>query len=767
MKSRNMPAYLAITLYIALFYTWIAVFRDHEVFLRWGTHVLSITGAGISLFVLYRTFLATRTRTPRDSLFWLLLCLAMGTFIAASFILLWTQLILRIETPFPYVTDYLWVTEYVLLLAALIYRFLLYTRSVVRFVFDILIFMGTAVSLSVHFLIAPILSASELPFRYIVMSLAYPTLDLCLLFVTISLYYLSKLMEDRRALGLILIGFVVQILVDTALTYMLTTNNYATGSFIDPLWLLPPFMMGLAGLHTQRVIRAGASGADRFGPEVLEQGDDKYSVLPYISAAILLVISMIEQNGEIDALEYGTLLVVLLVFVRQIVIMEKGARLVRRLNELVYRDPLTGISNRMFFHRSLQAMIRYARERAGTFAVLVADLDNFKKINDTHGHLVGDKVLVEFADRLRKGAGDSGIASRMGGDEFTLLLPGASRASGVEAARSIIKQLERPFRIDGHELTVTPSIGVSMYPEDGETIEELLKHADFALYLAKEKGKNNVQWFTRELSEAMQRKLELEASLREALEKGEFALFYQPKAAMATRGIVGAEALIRWRRPGIGLVPPMAFIPIAEESDLIERIGCWVIREACRQTKAWQEAGFPPFRMSVNVSVRQFRQERFVDSVAEALSDTGLEPHWLELEITESVVQNLKESFDVLHRLKALGVHVSLDDFGTGYSSLSILRCLPIDTIKIDKSFVDDMAEKAGRAVVKTIIEMADNLELGVVAEGVETEAQAAALESLGCPVAQGYLYGKPMEAAEFEQALKASGSSVERSRGR
>jgi len=767
MKTRDLPAYLAITLYSAIFYAWIAVFRDHEPLLRWGTHVLSILGAGASLFVLFRTFLATKTRTPKDSVFWLLLCLAMCTFIVASFILLWNQLILRVETPFPHITDYLWVTEYVILLAALIYRFLLYTKSVVQFIFDILIFMGTAVSLSVHFLITPILNASEQSIEYALLSLAYPAVDLCLLFVTISVYYLSKLMADKEVTGLLLIGFVVQIIVDTALTYLLMTNSYATGSLIDPLWLLPAFMIGLAGLHTLRAIRTGANGADRFAAALSEPGESKYSTLPYISAAILLVFSMIEQNGELDTLEYGTMIVVLLVFVRQIVIMEKSARLVKRLNELAYCDPLTGLSNRMFFRRSLEALLHDERECDGTFAVLMADLDNFKKINDTLGHSIGDRLLVEFAGRLREGVGESGIASRMGGDEFTLLLPGASRESGVEAARSIIRSLERPFRIGGHELNVTPSIGVSVYPEDGRTIEELLKHADFALYLAKEKGKNNVQSFTRELSVAMHRKLEAESSLRKALEKGEFELFYQPKAATATRSIVGAEALIRWRRPGVGIVPPLAFIPIAEESDLIERIGCWVLREACRQTKAWQDAGFPPFRMSVNVSVRQFRQDDFADSVAEALRETGLEPRWLEVEITESVVQNLKESHDVLHRLKTLGVHISLDDFGTGYSSLSILRSLPIDTIKIDKSFVDDMAEKTGRSIVKTIIEMAENLELGVVAEGVETEAQAAELESLGCPVAQGYLYGKPMEASAFERAFAASEAAGERFRGR
>lgn len=324
----------------------------------------------------------------------------------------------------------------------------------------------------------------------------------------------------------------------------------------------------------------------------------------------------------------------------------------------------------------------------------------------------------------------------------------------IAIAESILTGSTKSFSIEGNELVVTPSIGISIYPEHGEDPELLFKNADAAMYLAKEQGKNNFQFYNPSLHDLLFRKMNLENGLRRAIEKKQFSLHYQSKVDMRTGKMVGMEALLRWEHPEFGIVSPAEFIPVAEETGQIVSIGEWVLKTACEQTKRWQNAGLPLIYLSVNVSVRQFQQNDFIQTVRNILQETHLDAHFLELEITESIIQNLKQSTEILHDLRVLGVRTSIDDFGTGYSSLYVLKTLPVDLIKLDKSFIDDLNDPTNQAIVKAVTEIGTTLNLQVIAEGIEQEQQVEILLKHNCRYGQGYLFGRPVPAQEFEKQL-------------
>ena len=413
-------------------------------------------------------------------------------------------------------------------------------------------------------------------------------------------------------------------------------------------------------------------------------------------------------------------------------------------------DSLTGLPNRTLFLDRLAHAITQAEHRRDQLAVLFLDLDGFKHVNDTLGHAVGDALLQEVSQRLQSNLRTEDTLARMGGDEFTLLLTDpAPMETAVRFAESTLEALAAPFALGGHDLFLTGSIGVSFYPHDGLDVTSLLRHADMAMYRAKELGRNNYQLYTDRLNTAAFERLEMESSLRRGLARSEFALFYQP---LVTDGeVVGAEALIRWRHPEKGLIFPPKFIPLAEETGLIVPLGDWALHEACRQAAQWQEAGHF-LRVSVNLSERQLRLPNLADRVSSALREAVLDAHWLILELTESAVITTGETaLTVLHQLRALGVNIALDDFGTGYSSLSYLRHLPLDILKIDRAFVQNLTEsKKDRVLVWSIIAMAHGLEMSVVAEGVETRAQQDVLLGMHCDCLQGYLFSPALPPEEM-----------------
>src|SRR5579872_5192368 len=423
-------------------------------------------------------------------------------------------------------------------------------------------------------------------------------------------------------------------------------------------------------------------------------------------------------------------------------------------------DTLTGLANRALLQDRLQQALLTAANSDRRIAVAFVDVDRFKFINDSLGHHLGDELLKTVAARLRSCVRDCDTVARLGGDEFVLLINGHSGPDSVRQLMAhMLSVLSQPWLIEQKEFLVSCSIGVALHPEDGEEALTLLKHADSAMYRAKDSGRNNFQFFTRELNALTTERLELEMHLRRALERNQFVLRYQPRVNLATGQIVGAEALLRWRIPQRGTIAPRRFISLAEETGLIVPIGKWVLQTACAQNKAWQDAGLPPIVVSVNVSPRQFRQESLVQTVAEALQNSGLDPHFLELELTESMVMHdAPQLVAMLDELKSLGVQIAVDDFGTGYSSLSYLKRFPVDRLKVDRSFVEHMSTEPDDAtIVRAIIALGHNLGLKVVAEGVESAQQHRALRAYQCDEAQGFLFSRAVSARDLPRLLTRS----------
>ncbi|ARU61104.1 hypothetical protein CBW65_08525 [Tumebacillus avium] len=430
------------------------------------------------------------------------------------------------------------------------------------------------------------------------------------------------------------------------------------------------------------------------------------------------------------------------------------------INHMALHDTLTGLPNRALFTQHLHEVLEQAKVSGQQLAVFFLDLDRFKIINDTLGHARGDKLLKAVATRLSRFAGEKGVVARMSGDEFVMLISDFADAAEIEAvAEKVLEKLEQPYKIHDYELHATASIGVALFPQDGDDPQMLIKNAETALFRIKDKGSNTYSLYAPAMNMKGIERLQLENGLRHALERDEFVLYYQPRINIETGQIIGMEALLRWKHPELGLVPPGAFIPIAEETGLIVPIGDWVLRTALRQNKAWQDAGYPHMTVAVNLSPRQFMRQGLVETVAREVRETGLHPSDLELEITESMtMHDVDYTIGLLEEMSKMGVQISIDDFGTGYSSLSYLKHFPISTLKIDQSFVRGLVgDPYHAAIVTTVIHLAQNLRLKVVAEGVETEEQFRYLRDHRCDELQGFLFSRPVPAEEFEELLRGN----------
>ncbi len=432
----------------------------------------------------------------------------------------------------------------------------------------------------------------------------------------------------------------------------------------------------------------------------------------------------------------------------------------RRARELADFDPLTGLPNRRLLSDRFTQLLAAAERDGSELALIFLDLDHFKRVNDSLGHSVGDELLCAVAQRLSTVVRKVDTLARLGGDEFIIALPGIRASAAAEVACRLLDVCAAPFAVGGHDLTITPSLGISLYPVDGKDFEALLRNADAAMYKAKEAGRNAFRFYSSEMNVATLKHLLMESGLRRGLGAREFILHYQPLVHVESGGIIGVEALIRWQNPEIGLVPPDQFIHVAEDIGLINPIGDWVLREACRQVRAWQDAGLPPLIVAVNVSPIQFRQPGFVDTVANALAASGLEARFLELELTErTVMQDAEQTLSTLSALNNMGVELAVDDFGTGYSSLAYLKRFPVGKLKIDRSFVRDLeVDPDDRAIASTILSMGRGLRLKVLAEGVETKEQYAILRSMGCELVQGYHFSRPLPPEQFVAFLRKYG---------
>ncbi|MFO1037672.1 MAG: EAL domain-containing protein [Geminicoccaceae bacterium] len=467
------------------------------------------------------------------------------------------------------------------------------------------------------------------------------------------------------------------------------------------------------------------------------------------------------RSGEIIPLEVEGRVVdqdgrrLLILAVRDITLRRQTEETIR---SLAYHDPLTDLPNRLLFHDRLSQAIERARRNRQLLTVILVDLDRFKVVNDSLGLEKGDHVLRAVADRMTAALRKSDTVARLGGDEFMLLLLGTSGAeAAAKVAQKVLDCLRPPIPVNGHEITIGASLGIALYPHDGENAEELIKHADTALTLAKEQGGNHYQFYQVDMNAAAFERLMLESRLRKALEQGEFLIHYQPLVSLEDGGIIGVEALLRWSHPDLGLVPPGEFIPLAEETGLIVPIGEWVLNTACQQVKRWHRMGFTPLQVAVNLSARQFQQRNLVDMIAAALETSGLPAESLELELTESVImRDAPETVRRLREITALGIKLAIDDFGTGYSSLGYLKAFPIAALKIDRSFIRDIdRDPNSAAIAEAIIAMAGHLRLVTVAEGVETREQLDRLRGYGCQQLQGFLFSRPLPADDLAALLR------------
>ncbi|HJV45957.1 MAG TPA: EAL domain-containing protein [Bacillota bacterium] len=494
-------------------------------------------------------------------------------------------------------------------------------------------------------------------------------------------------------------------------------------------------------------------------PEDREIVLEGLKIIAYTRAMYQMEIRMISDQGKVMVLEVRCNPVLNEEgYVKEIILVSRDVTDRKKMDETIYylafHDPLTNLPNRRLFKDRLIQELRDAAELQSSFSIMFLDIDYFKSINDTLGHDKGDMVLKQVAARLSLCIRKGDMVSRNGGDEFTILLEkSVQRDEAKSIAERVLQSFKQPFDILGKKFLISPSIGVALYPHDGKTADDLLKHADIALYYVKKHGKANYAFYSPTMDVRSLEQISLENELRLAIEKEQFILHYQPKINMKTGQIIGIESLVRWNHPQLGLIPPSDFIPLTEETGLILPIGEWILRTACIQNKKWQEQGLIFIPISVNLSALQFQHEHFVDEIQCILNETGLEPQWLEFELTESVlIDQSSDTLVKLQRLKQMGIKLSLDDFGTGYSSLSYLKKFPVDTIKIDSSFIRDLnQDKYDLALVTAIISMADALGLNVIAEGIETEQQLSILIQKGCKEGQGFLFSRPLQVEHIE----------------
>jgi len=745
MMTAKHPAIMCSVLLTILFFIWITLFKNEEWFRVLGSIVFPMIAAAFSMYWIISAY---RKVAGEKRYYWLLLFLGTFTYFFSNLIWLFFY-ITQGMTNYSTVSYLLWMVAYSFYLGGIIYKIRLISREEHNesYIFNIVIFITTATAFTIHYLIEPILSVTEHSYILTFITLSYPVIDLTVLFCVTCLYFLVSDRNEKMPMYIVALGFTLQVVADSIYAYTSLDGGYTVGSFVDIIWLMALLLIGISSLF----VKDNLSNSDIQPNEFIE----KESIFPYISMILLTFLVFNSYDWNLNALSLGLTLCFALVLIRLQMTMRKNRDLMYQYRFLAYRDPLTGLKNRESFSEELEKLMRISKQQKTVTAVLLMDLDRFKNINDTLGHQVGDRLLRLSAQRISKVMNQMGHAYRIGGDEFVLILPNTNESRSIEIAEGLLLEFNKPFILNNYEVMITPSIGISIFPTHGYDSETLLKNADSAMYLAKEKGRNNFQFYSVELNENLSRKLLIENELRKAIEKKQFEIVYQPIISLKSGEVNAMEALLRWNHPQLGLVSPTEFIPIAEETGQIITIGEWVIKSVCVQNKLWQEKGIPPICVAVNVSVRQLNHLHFLNSVKQILEETNLQPELLEVEITESIMQNISESIKVLNQLRNLGVKTAIDDFGTGYSSLYLLKELPIDTLKIDKSFIDDVSNHKNLAMIKTVIDIALNLNLNIVAEGIETEDQLNILKTFNCSNGQGYLLSKPIEADLVPEIIK------------
>lgn len=673
--------------------------------------------------------------------YWIYVLLALSTLTIGNF--LWLLLDLQyLDVSKQVVANLFWILAYPLFLIALVDRTQTggFSLSDRRYRFNLSIYMIMAMAVSYQFLLQPFQTEAAYPLHIHMITFIYQFVDVGILFLGIILYYMIQAGKVEKTVMFLVAGLFLQATADV----IMVVSYPNISAFVHILWTLAPLLIGLTGLlHRDEELNDIKT---IFNPEY-----ELY--LPYASGILLNVLVMYSYDWDFNVLSLALTATYLIIVGRQFFMLRENKQISSQMEYLAFHDHLTGLRNR---HSLLTDLAHYIEKQPEQLALLMIDLDRFKYINDSLGHQVGDQVLVAVADHMRQVTGENERLYRLGGDEFVVLFVDGSNNRATVFAQTLLDRFAIEMAVGSRTISLTPSIGISLFPQHSENANDLLTKADVAMYEVKASGKNHYLLFDAEMMTKMQRKMEIEKELKSALDDEQFHLVYQPKIDLQTGQLNGAEALLRWNHPVLGIISPMEFIPAAEETGMIVDIGKWVMKEACQQTKAWQSRGYPDLNMAVNVSVIQLEDEGFVDSVKQILHETKLAPDRLELEITESIMQNTTNTTAILQQLKELGVRTSIDDFGTGYSSLHVLQHLPIDALKIDQSFVKDLDDTVSAPMVKTIIELGLNLDLDIIAEGIETDFQMQFLQQSGCTLGQGYLLSRPLERVAFEQYMES-----------
>ncbi|MGP7816054.1 putative bifunctional diguanylate cyclase/phosphodiesterase [Niallia sp. 01092] len=762
-------AYSFIVIFILANFLWNLVFRNKQELLDWGGVTFQIIACCASIGWLVSTFIKHKGSAKS---FWLFLGLGILSYLIGTILWSYNEFILHLGKGLNRLAVTFWIAQngfYFIGLLVLMNEMRSYLLTI-RFCLDMLIAMSVATTLSWIFLIKPLLN-QHAKITFNIIELLYPILDLIELVGVLSIIMTSYSILSKKTNYLLVSGLFIQIIADTIFNYLTVMKIYSVGSINEPFWILSILLIGLSGIYHDG---KSAKEFKTYGSKQKENLLLKQSI-PYLAVLLfsMYVISMLYKSHPVLL---GLFISILFLILRQIFTLIENEKLVadlHHLNEnleikvkertdklvvtvnnmeyLAYHDVVTGLPNRRYMEKRLSQAINNTNAHDKKLAFMLLDMDRFKHINDSLGHSYGDLLLKEVGERLVKCLTQHEVVCRIGGDEFALLIENANMQDIERIALNILTSLRETYNIKGVELHITPSIGISIFPDHGRDLDTLLMKADTAMYKVKENGKNHYMIYNGSMS--MKSIMELESSLRKGLERNEFILHYQPQISLHTNEIVGVEALLRWNRDGKVMVLPSDFIPIAEETGLILLIGERVLLEASKQSVSWSKKGFSELRIAVNISSLQFQHDNFINMVSEIIKDTGANPNNIELEITESIAMGKTENnLAKITLLKQMGFKIALDDFGTGYSSLHYLSKFPVDRLKIDRSFITSL-EKSEKdaAIVRMIVMMSKSLNCKVIAEGVEDEIQKSFLEEMECDELQGYLVSRPLSVEDCE----------------
>lgn len=755
--------------YLVLFFILSFLYRGNELALMWIGQ-LNILPVWIGTAIMLRVTLRSK---PRQRLFWLLNTSSSFCYLISLLLLPAQALSGGVLLSSVGIADLFWEAQGALLLLALLV--LVYQRlrglRLMQYLLDTSIFMSTTAVLSWSLLIAPLFKnpLADPGWFSAYVNLSYPIIDLGNIFLLSLLLFANQSLGNARTNATFLTGVILLAVGDSVYLHMQLVGTYVLGSPIDLTWTASVLLLAAAGIESLDNRRM--SRKVRISSKLKARLSWFRRLLPYVSLMALFAI-LLEELSEFNIMVIGNAFAVLLIILRLILTFAENDYLLGRLSQTVEfkeheanHDALTGLPNRRKFDDELRKAVDRASAEKGQLALLFFDLDRFKHINDSLGHIVGDQLLRAVAERLQEYIPSSRLLARQGGDEFTVLLdPLEGEVEAYRTIAAVEEVFKQPITVNGTALYTSVSIGAAIYPRDGETADELMRGADMAMHEAKKNRHQKSLFFEPALRERLAYKVELEHEMRGAIERGEMSLNYQLQKNIQNCGIVGVEALIRWNHPILGSISPVEFIPVAEETGMIIPMGEWVLREACLQQIRWIREGFGSLRMSVNVSPYQFQDELFVEKILHTLRETEVDPESITLEVTESLaIRDVEKVSAQLKLLRETGIKLAIDDFGTGYASLKYLRTFEPNLLKIDRFFVDGIDRQAERGdMVEAIIAIGRSLNMEVLAEGVETEQQLQFLRAAGCDEVQGYLLSRPLPAGEVEKLLRGPYRMIE-----